>query len=235
MALNALPGAEAKRGAVRDMFDRIAPRYDRMNRLISAGLDQRWRRAALDHVDVRTGDRLLDLACGTGDFAEHAAARGAQVLGIDFAAQMLRNAQHRGISAQFTQADATALPVADASATALTCGFALRNFVALPEVFAEMARVLEPGGRFALLEVDRPRNPLIAAGHTLYFDRFVPRLGAWLSDRDAYAYLPQSTVYLPPEAELLQMLAAAGFVKVHKRSLLLGAVQLLTGVRGETR
>jgi demethylmenaquinone methyltransferase/2-methoxy-6-polyprenyl-1,4-benzoquinol methylase len=174
---------------------------------------------------------LVDLACGTGDFAEQAAARGARVLGIDFAYEMLRNARRRGISAQFTQADATALPLADASATALTCGFALRNFVALPQVFAEMARVLEPGGRFALLEVDRPRNPIVAAGHSLYFDRIVPQLGAWFSDRDAYAYLPQSTVYLPPEAELRQMLCAAGFEQLRKRSLLLGSAQLVTGVR----
>ena len=231
MALNTLPRGEDKRAAVRTMFDRIAPRYDRMNRLMTGGLDQRWRRTALDAIDVGAGDRLVDLACGTGDLSELACARGATVLGADFALEMLRGARGRGIDAFFVQADGTSYPLRDGWATALTCGFALRNFVSLPEIFAEAARVLEPGGRMALLEVDRPSNPLIAAGHSFYFDRVVPLLGGILSDKAAYAYLPKSTAYLPPRGELLTQIADAGFEQVQKRGFLLGAAQLITAVR----
>lgn len=229
--LNGLPEGEEKRAAIRTMFDRIAPRYDRMNRLMSGGLDQGWRRAALEAIGVGAGDRLLDLACGTGDLLELARARGAEVLGADFSLEMLRRARKRGIDASLVQADGTSYPLRDGWATALTCGFALRNFVSLPKIFAEAARVLEPEGRMALLEVDRPANPLLAAGHSFYFDRVVPVVGGILSDASAYAYLPKSTAYLPSEGELLAQIGEAGFEQVHKRSFLLGAAQLITAVR----
>jgi demethylmenaquinone methyltransferase/2-methoxy-6-polyprenyl-1,4-benzoquinol methylase len=202
-----------------------------MNRLLTAGLDQRWRRGALDAIGVSAGDRLLDLACGTGDLAELARARGARVIGLDFAREMLRGAALRDPDADFVQADAARLPLASGCADALTCGFALRNFVSLPGVFAEMARVLAPAGRIALIEVDRPENALVRAGHSVYFDRLVPRIGALLSDRAAYAYLPQSTSYLPDEPELLSELTKAGFERLRKTRLLLGAAQIITAVR----
>jgi demethylmenaquinone methyltransferase/2-methoxy-6-polyprenyl-1,4-benzoquinol methylase len=231
---SALPAGAAKRAAVQAMFDRIAPRYDALNRLLTGGLDQRWRRVALDAIAVGPGDRVLDLACGTGDLAEQALARGARVLGIDFARGMLRGAQRRRIPARFAQADAAALPLGNTSLDAVVCGFALRNFTALPPVFEELARVLTPGGRIALLDVDRPPSRLVAAGHSLYFDRVVPRIGGWLSDRSAYAYLPRSTSYLPAEPALLAMLRDAGFEDVHKRRFLLGTAQLLTARRSGT-
>jgi len=231
VALKALPSGAEKRALVRTMFDRIAPRYDRMNRLLTAGLDQRWRRLALATVAVGPGDRVLDLACGTGDLCALARARGARVLGVDFAREMLRGARRRGIEAALVQADGAALPFPDGSFHALTCGFALRNFAELPAIFAEAARVLAPGGRVALLEVDRPASPLVRAGHALYFERVVPLLGALLSDRAAYAWLPRSAAYLPPPAELRALLEKAGFEQVGRRALLLGAVQLLTAVR----
>ncbi len=231
MALSALPEPVEKREAVRRMFDRIAPRYDRMNRLLTLGLDQRWRSQALAGIAVGPGDRLIDLACGTGDLAERAAARGAHVIGVDFAGQMLRRAVVRGVDARFVQADAAALPFRSAWATALVCGFALRNFASLPDVLREMARVLEPGGRIALVEVDRPDTAWIRAAHGLYFDRVVPRVGGWLSDRAAYAYLPQSTAYLPEAGELRALLEKSGFLEIRKTRLLLGAAQILQAVR----
>jgi demethylmenaquinone methyltransferase/2-methoxy-6-polyprenyl-1,4-benzoquinol methylase len=213
------------------MFDRIAPRYDAMNRLLTAGLDQRWRRAALEAVGAGRGDRLIDLACGTGDLAELAAERGARVIGVDFAREMLRGARRRRIPAAWVQGDAAALPLPDGCATVVTCGFALRNFVSLGEVLGEMARVLEAGGRLVLIEVDRPSRAAVRAVHTLYFDRVVPRLGGWLSDRAAYRYLPSSTAYLPPAAELATLIEVAGFRGVRRRSRLLGAAQIITAVR----
>lgn len=229
MALDALPTQDEKHGAVRAMFDRIAPRYDVMNRLMTAGLDQRWRRESLDAISVGADDVVIDLACGTGDLAELCAARGASVIGVDFAGEMLRGAKRRGVDAVFVQGDGTRLPLVSDTATVAVCGFALRNFVALEPVFAELARVLRPGGRIALLDVDRPSQPIIRAGHSFYFDRVVPFVGGLLSDRAAYRYLPQSTVYLPPPPELCAALSKAGFAKVQHRHMLLGSVQLLTG------
>ncbi len=120
-----------------------------------------------------------------------------------------------------------------AAATVVTCGFALRNFASLREVLGEMARVLESGGRLALLEVDRPSLAVVRAAHSLYFDRLVPRVGGWLSDRAAYSYLPRSTVYLPPARELAALIEDAGFQQVQHRPLLLGSAQIITAVRAD--
>ena len=213
------------------MFDRIAPRYDALNRLFTAGLDQRWRRAALERVDVGPGDRVLDLACGTGDLLEMALDRGARGVGIDFASGMLRAASGRLPRGVFVQADGAALPLADANVTVVACGFAFRNFVSLADVFAELARVLASRGRLAVIEVDRPALRGVRAAHSLYFDRLVPWLGGLLSDRDAYAYLPRSTAYLPSFPALRELLEAAGFESVERQTLLLGTAQILTAIR----
>jgi len=231
VALGALPPDADKQASVRAMFDRIARRYDGLNRLFTAGLDQRWRRLAVGTIGIGPGDRVLDLACGTGDLAELAAKRGARVVGVDFARQMLCGARRRRVRAALVQADCARLPLPSGFATAAVCGFALRNFVSLPQIFAELARVMAPGGRVALLEVDRPASGWLRAGHSFYFDRVVPLLGGLLSDRHAYAYLPQSTVYMPPTAELLAQLAKAGFRRVARRPLLFGAAQLVTATR----
>ena len=217
---------------MRAMFDRIAPSYDRMNRLMTLGLDQRWRRAVVADLRVGPGDIVLDLACGTGDFAALAAARGARVVALDFAGGMLASAQERSLPrTDLVRGDALRLPLADGSVSVAVSGFALRNFVAIAPVLAELARVLRPGGRLGLLEVDTPSMVPLRMGHQLYFNHVVPAVGALLSDGRAYRYLPASTAYLPPEAELMAMLGDACFANIAKHGYLGGAAQSLTATR----
>jgi len=227
-----LPAAAEKRAVVEAMFDRIAPRYDLMNRLMTFGIDRAWRKHTIAALGLRPGERVLDLACGSGDLAAEARTAGARVVGLDFSAGMLRAAAARRLGCGLVRGDALALPFADGGVDAIVSGFALRNFVDLPGAFAECARVLRPGGRIALLEVDRPASALLRLGHGIYFRRIVPILGALLSDRAAYAYLPESTAYLPDGATLSAMLGAAGFATPRKRSFLGGAAQLLVAERG---
>jgi len=226
-----LPGPSEKAEVVRAMFDRIAPRYDLLNAVISLGLDRRWRRAAIAAAALAPGELAIDVACGTGDLAELAAAAGAYALGVDFAPSMLGAARRRRPGALLVRADAAALPLADGVGDAVVCGFALRNFVAIPPVLAEAARVLKPGGRLVLLEVAAPEHRLAHWAHGVYFTRIVPVIGALLADRWAYTYLPRSVAYLPDTPALLGMIRAAGFRDACVRRLGGGAAQLLTGHR----
>ena len=226
-----LPGSEEKAVYVRAMFDRIAPRYDALNRLFSFQLDQRWRRQTIRTVAVTAQDVVVDLACGTGDLSELAAQTGARVIGVDFAGNMLVGAQQRGIKALFVQADAGCVPLPDASATVVLSGFALRNFVSIPVVLAEIARILQPGGRMALLEVDTPANPILRWGHQFYFNRVVPFVGGLLSDKQAYAYLPKSVSYLPSPAEFRGIIEQVGFQRVVRQPLSGGIAQLIVAQR----
>jgi demethylmenaquinone methyltransferase / 2-methoxy-6-polyprenyl-1,4-benzoquinol methylase len=229
-----LPLSEEKAVFVRAMFDRIAPRYDLLNRCLSLRLDQYWRRVTIRTAAVSTHDTVVDLACGTGDLSELAARTGAQVVGVDFSYNMLVGARRRNIPATFVHSDALSTPLPTAWASVVLSGFALRNFVSIPAVVSEAARLLKPGGRLALLEVDTPAHPLLRWGHHLYFTRIVPFLGSLLSDKHAYAYLPESVSYLPEDAALLRIITEAGFRHVTKRRLSRGIAQLLTAVRQGT-
>ncbi len=210
------------------MFDAIAPRYDLMNRLMTFRLDVGWRRRTVQRLGLTGGSRVLDVACGTGDLCRDLVRAGYRPVGVDFSHGMLAAAR---TGAPLVNADALGLPFADASVDGVTSGFALRNFVALPPVFAEAARVIRPGGRVALLEVATPPNPLMRFGHGIYFGRIVPRLGALLSDAEAYRYLPESVAYLPETADLLAMIADAGFERVSRIELTGGIAQLITATR----
>lgn len=224
-----LADGEAKRTAVRSMFDAIAPRYDLVNRIMTGRLDVRWRRRAVRDLRLAKGSVVVDLACGTGDFCRELAGRGLQPIGMDLSMGMLANAR---TDAPLAQADALDLPLPDASVDGVTCGFALRNLVAIPPFLDEVARVVRPGGRIALVEVAEPTNPIVRFGHGVYFGRVVPLVGRLLSDADAYRYLPRSVAYLPEPDELCRMLDEAGFVDVSREALTLGAAQLLTATRG---
>jgi demethylmenaquinone methyltransferase/2-methoxy-6-polyprenyl-1,4-benzoquinol methylase len=223
-----LPQGEAKAAAVRDMFDTIAPRYDLVNRVMTFRMDVGWRRTTVDALGVPKGATVLDLASGTGDLCVELAQRGFRPVSVDFSFGMLA-ADRSG--APRVQADALRLPVPAGAAGGVTCGFALRNFVDLDAFFVELARVVRPGGRIALLEVATPPNPVLRAGHKVYFGSVVPVVGAILSDPAAYRYLPRSVAYLPPDAELLDRLTGAGFDDVEQRLLSRGIAQLVTGTR----
>lgn len=223
-----LPSGEEKAATVRGLFDRISPRYDLVNRVMTVGMDIGWRRRAIRELHLPAGSRVLDVACGTGDFCRELRRAGYLAMGFDFSFGMLASAR---TDVPLVQADALRLPVRDASADGVTCGFALRNVVSLTELFAELARVVRSGGAIALLDASRPDNAVLRAGHTVYFERVVPMIGGLLSDRDAYAYLPKSMAYLPPPAEMLAMLRAAGFPSARRLQLSGGITQLLVGVR----
>lgn len=227
-AVSALPDAARKAETVEAMFNRIAPRYDALNRLFTLGLDVVWRRRTVAELRLPRGARVVDLACGTGDLCNELSRSGLRPLGVDFAAGMLERAH---TTAPLLRGDITRLPLRSGSLDGATCGFALRNVTDIAACFAETARVLRPGGRAAFLEVASPRNPVLRAAHGLYFNRVVPWVGARLSDGFAYRYLPASAAYLPEPEELCRLLAASGFTDVRRASLGGGAAQLLTGTR----
>lgn len=210
------------------MFDTIAPRYDLVNRIMTFRLDVRWRRITVSALKLSHNASILDLASGTGDFCRELARQGYRPLSVDFSFGMLA-ADTSG--SPRTQADALRLPVRDGAVDGVTCGFALRNFVELPAFFRELARVTRTGGRISLLDVSTPTNPLIRAGNAFYFGKVVPFIGALLSDRAAYRYLPRSVSYLPTPHEMQRILADAGFADVKHRQLSGGLTQLLTATR----
>jgi demethylmenaquinone methyltransferase / 2-methoxy-6-polyprenyl-1,4-benzoquinol methylase len=224
------PPVEVYRGARenRAMFDRIAHRYDLMNRVLTLGLDAGWRRRAVAALGLAPGSLVVDLACGTGMLCNDARRAGLRCVGFDVAAGMLA---HSHTPAPLVRADILRLPLADGAADGAVCGFALRNVGDIPGCFAETARVVRPGGRIGFLEVAQPQSPLLRRGHALWFRHVVPVVGGLLSDRDAYRYLPASASWLPSPAELVAMLRDAGFTAVERRPLGGGGAQLLTGTR----
>ncbi len=224
-----LPQGEAKAKAVQAMFDTIAPRYDLVNRIMTFRLDTRWRRRTVRSLRLPAGATVIDLACGTGDFCIDLARAGLVPFGFDLSIGMLRAAR---TTAPLVHADILHLPVGDHRVDGATCGFALRNLVELPAFFAELARVLRPGGRIGLLDVAEPDNAVLRWGHHVYFDRVVPRVGGLLSDKSAYAYLPKSVAYLPHPDTMISQLHDAGFVDVERTLLVPGSAQLLTATLG---
>jgi demethylmenaquinone methyltransferase/2-methoxy-6-polyprenyl-1,4-benzoquinol methylase len=230
VALTLPQGAEKGR-VVEAMFDRIAPRYDLVNGLISLGAHRRWKRAAVRALQIAPGATALDLACGTGDLLGERGALGAHGVGLDRSGGMLAAARRRGVRVPLLRAAGEALPLRTAVLDGVVCGFALRNFVDIAPVLREVARVLRPGARLAIVEVDRPRSPLVAGAHRLWFARVVPVLGGLLSDGWAYRYLPTSAAYLPDDPALRELLEAAGFERPWKRRFMLGAAQLVVATR----
>jgi demethylmenaquinone methyltransferase/2-methoxy-6-polyprenyl-1,4-benzoquinol methylase len=208
---------------VRAMFDRIAGVYDLMNSVMTAGLHHRWRARAADLAEVRPGDRVLDVATGTGDLALELAGRvapGGEVVAADFSEEMLVHARRKGASAsggapvRFEWANALELPYAAGEFAAATVGFGARNFGDLEQGLREMARVVRPGGRVVVLEITTPTRPPLSTFHRLWFDRLVPLIGRVAGDPDAYQYLPDSVRRFPDPEALAATFAACGLVEI---------------------
>jgi demethylmenaquinone methyltransferase / 2-methoxy-6-polyprenyl-1,4-benzoquinol methylase len=214
---------------VRGMFDRIAPVYDAMNRVMTAGLDRVWRRLTVEAV-VQPGDRVLDACCGTGDLALAAEREGGVVTGLDFSPRMLERARQKSETVTWIEGDLLALPFGDDSFDAATVGFGVRNVSDLDAALAELRRVLRPGGRLAILEITQPRG-ILRPFFSLWFDRVVPVLGRVLPGGRAYTYLPASVRRFPGARELVALLEGHGFEQVRVRLLGGSIVALHTGVR----
>ncbi len=223
------------------MFDAIAPRYDLLNHLLSAGIDRRWRARAIRSLELTGREVLLDVCTGTADVAlqaRHAASGAARVVGVDFAGAMLaigrRKVRAAGESDRvvLVQGDATRLPVNDASVDAATVAFGIRNVERPEAACAELARALRPGGRLAILEFGEPRLPGVRALYLWYFKYLLPWIGRAVSGhRAAYSYLPASVRSFPPPAAFVAALERAGFRDVRAVPLTLGIVYLYTARR----
>jgi demethylmenaquinone methyltransferase/2-methoxy-6-polyprenyl-1,4-benzoquinol methylase len=214
---------------VRSMFDRIAPVYDVMNRVFTMGLDGRWRKLAAAGA-VRPGDRVLDAACGTGDLALADRKAGGEVTGLDFSERMLERARQKSDQVQWVQGDVLALPFGDASFDAATIGFGIRNVDDLDAGLRELARVVRPGGRLAVLEITRPTG-VLRPFFRLWFDVLIPLAGKALPGGAAYTYLPASVRRFPGPDDLADALRRAGFADVNHRLLAGGIVSLHVGRR----
>jgi demethylmenaquinone methyltransferase/2-methoxy-6-polyprenyl-1,4-benzoquinol methylase len=212
------------------MFDSVARRYDVVNALLSFGLDRRWRRAAARSMAIRPGDIVLDLGCGTGELGRLFAGR-CRVVGLDLSLEMLKVARQRIRTGPFVQASAFRLPFRAAGFSAAVSAFLLRNLNDLQAAFGELARVLAPEGRVALLDITEPQSAPLRQLFDAYFSRAAPTLGALAGNAHAYRYLAGSLVQLPPAKEVLDLLGDAGFDRAAARPMTGGVVTLFTAVR----
>jgi demethylmenaquinone methyltransferase/2-methoxy-6-polyprenyl-1,4-benzoquinol methylase len=222
---------------VREMFASIAPRYDATNRLLTGGVDERWRRRAVHELAARPGGRVLDLCCGTGDLTFHLL-RGdpaLRVTGVDFCEPMLDGARRRAsqghvAGAEFRQADVMALPFPDRTFDGAIMGFSMRNVVDIGATLREARRVLVPGSRFVNLDVSKAPNPWFRRLFNLYFYQVVPLVGGLVGgSRSAYRYLPNSLTNFPGADELAQRFTQAGFEQVRYVRLGGGAIAVHVG------
>jgi demethylmenaquinone methyltransferase/2-methoxy-6-polyprenyl-1,4-benzoquinol methylase len=217
------------------LFDSIAPVYDRMNTIMTAGLDGRWRRAAVRAARLAPGDSVLDVACGTGKLtAALALVVGplGKAVGVDLAPVMLEEARRSWgdmVQVEFRLGNALALPVEDSSFEAATIAFGLRNLASFEDGFREMARVVRPGGRVVCLELSVPRPKVIGKVYEAVFNGMAPTIGSFFRRRDEYAYLPHTLEGFPDPVELAATMRRAGLVAVSVRRLALGAVALHVG------
>ena len=229
-ALTGIESGTLDPDGVRVMFDRIAPAYDAMNRVMTVGLDQRWRRITAEAV-VRPGDRVLDGCCGTGDLALACLRAGAgSAVGLDFSPRMIERARRKSGAVAWVEGDLLSLPFEDAAFDAATVGFGVRNVADLAGALRELSRVLTLGGRLGILEITQPTGAL-APFCRVWFDRAVPLLGRLHEGGSAYTYLPASVRRFPGKSDLAALIDASGFGDVAYRTFAGGIVALHTATR----
>ncbi|CAN5884300.1 bifunctional demethylmenaquinone methyltransferase/2-methoxy-6-polyprenyl-1,4-benzoquinol methylase UbiE [soil metagenome] len=232
-----LPSGTERTLLVREMFDRIAGRYDLMNTVMTAGLNRLWNRRVLSATGLRAGGRALDLACGTGSLTRDLAKKvgpDGHVLGVDFSGEMLRAARSRPLPhVEYRLGDATHLDgVSSEAFDAVTIAYGARNIPDLDALFSEMARTLKPGGVAVCLEIARPEGRVASRFYGLWFDRIVPKLGGLISgDASAYSYLPESVKEFVAPGELADIIRRNGLQDVTWRRLAGGIITLHRGIR----
>ncbi len=233
-----LPPPDEKSAAVRDMFGAIAPRYDFLNRLLSLGIDRRWRRIAVSLVRHQPGGRILDVATGTGDVALAIAARtpdSVTVTGIDFCAEMVEIGMDKVSRSPFreridlTMAPCEDIPFPDGTFDSVTIAFGIRNVVDRLRGLQEMRRILRPGGNAVILEFSTPETPMFRILYHWYFLRVLPAIGGLFSQKSAYQYLPDSVMEFPSRQEFKALMSQAGFRNVAHRNLTFGIATIFTG------
>ncbi|HAE59651.1 MAG TPA: ubiquinone biosynthesis protein UbiE [Anaerolineae bacterium] len=226
-----LSGPEKAR-YVQDIFTRIAPRYDLMNRLMTGGQDVRWRKEVIRRAGLQQNASLLDLGSGTGDLAREALAQqpAARVTAADFTLEMMRAGRKPGDVFGWSSADALSLPFQSVSFDAVVSGFLMRNVVDSLQALREQLRVLKPGGRIVILDTTRPKRNLLSPFIWIHLHVIIPTLGTLLSgQRDAYTYLPDSTEAFLSAEELAARMVAAGFREVGYKRLMFGTIAMHWG------
>lgn len=240
MAPETIPSPAGDKGAfVRDMFARIAPRYDTANRVLTGGMDERWRKRAIELLALPRGGRVLDLCCGTGDVVFHLLRTDPtlHVEGIDFCAPMLDRARERAPKeakgdVAFMEGDVMALPFDDNRFDGATMGFSLRNVVSIDQVLRETLRVLKPGARFVNLDVSKAPNKVFKRAFDLYFYRLVPLIGGFVGgSKQAYSYLPDSLTHHPNAEDLRERFGRNGFIDTGFIRLMGGSIAIHYGTK----
>ena len=230
-----------KKEKVQEMFDNIAPTYDKLNHVLSMNVDQLWRRHALKEIVDGSAQRILDVACGTGDSTvsiAQAAGEGSTVTGVDISEGMMalveRKAEKAGVADRIDLevADGEALPYADGTFDRVTCAFGIRNFEHKEKGLSEFLRVLKPGGKAVILELSVPQNRVVRWAYDLYFTHLLPAIGGAVSgDKAAYRYLPASVHRFPAPQDFCRMMEDAGFTAVRCRTFTFGLCRMFVGER----
>jgi demethylmenaquinone methyltransferase / 2-methoxy-6-polyprenyl-1,4-benzoquinol methylase len=225
---------EAKRIAVQGMFAEIAPTYDKANSIMSFRLHHRWRALAVESINLQVGEKVLDLCCGTGDFLpllRTKVGNEGHLIGIDFCAPMLVQSRKKDANSVLCLADASRIPLPDASVDAVTVGWGMRNVPDVDQVHAEIFRVLKPAGRFVSVDMADPETRIGVTGSRIFRSKMLRALGTWLGLKEAYIYLDESTKRFKTRQQLCDSMESAGLTQIRFRNLMMGNICIHQGTK----